>query len=50
MQFIDIKNGYATITLSPPLCASLARACYTACEHTFDSDIDLWHLYAAFFD
>ncbi len=49
MQFIEIKNGRITIHLTPPQCASLAKACEFAGLNTLSDDIDHWRTFAAMF-
>ncbi len=49
MQIIKIKGGRVTIHLTPPQCASLAKACEFAGLNTLSDDIDNWRTFAAMF-
>ena len=49
MQFIDIKDGCVTLRLTPPQCASLAKACQFAGLNTLSDDIDHWRTFASLF-
>ena len=40
MQYIDIKDGCIILHLTPPQCASLAKACRFAGHHTLSDEID----------
>ena len=46
---LNFENGYVIIELSPFQCASLAKACHFASEHSYDVDIDFWRTLAALF-
>ncbi len=49
MQLIDIKDGCVILQLTPPQCASLAKACQFAGHHTLSDEIDHWRTFAALF-
>ncbi len=49
MQMIDIKDGCLILCLTPPQCASLAKACQFAGHHTLSDEIDHWRTFAALF-
>jgi hypothetical protein len=49
VQLIDIKDGCVILHLTPPQCASLAKACQFAGHHTFSDEIDYWRTFAALF-
>ncbi len=49
MQLIKLKDGRITIHLTPPQCASLAKACEFAGLNTLSDDIDDWRTFAAMF-
>lgn len=49
MQLIDVKDGCIILHLTPPQCASLAKACHYAGHHTLSDEIDHWRTFAALF-
>ena len=49
MQLIEIKDGCVILCLTPPQCASLAKACQFAGYHTLSDEIDHWRTFAALF-
>ncbi len=49
MRLIEIKDGCVIIRLTPPQCASLAKACQFAGLNTLSDDIDHWRTFAAMF-
>jgi hypothetical protein len=49
MQLIDIKDGCVILHLTPPQCASLAKACQFAGHSTLSEEIDHWRTFAALF-
>lgn len=49
MPLIDIKDGSIILHLTPAQCASLAKACAFAGQHTLSPELDHWHTFAALF-
>jgi hypothetical protein len=49
MPLIDIKDGCIILHLTPAQCASLAKACEFAGQHTLSAELDLWRTFAALF-
>ena len=39
---LTFQDGYVTLELSPFQCASLAKACQVACEHSLRPERDHW--------
>ena len=39
---LTFQDGYISIELSPYQCASLAKACHLACEHSLSAETDHW--------